>query len=118
MEDFKNKFNFLKRESEVKRVKLKYPNKIPIYLTKGKLNNTMEEFEKKKFLVSGGMKMISFVNTIKNQFKLNSDDTLFLMINDKMMADNSESISNVYDEYKDDDGFLYISYYQENAFGK
>ena len=33
------------------------------------------------------------------------------------LPSNTETIGNVYDKYADEDGFLYISYMMQNAYG-
>ena len=117
MEAFKNKVEFKKRVSEVNRVLNKYKNRVPIYLTKGKFNKTMEEYDKKKYLAHEDMKLISFIDTVKRNFNLQSEQALYLMVNDKTLINGTITIGCLYKKYKDDDGFLYISYYEENAFG-
>ena len=38
-------------------------------------------------------------------------------VNDKTLINGTTTIGSLYEKYKDEDGFLYISYYEENAFG-
>jgi len=118
MEEFKKRVSIEERKSESKRVKDDYPSKIPVYLSKGKLNRTMEEYKRKKFLVAENMKLVVFMSTVRKNYKLDSNRTLYIMVNDKDIIDTSLEFSALYHKYKDEDGFLYLSYYEENAFGK
>ena len=53
---------------------------------------------------------------IKKRIKLLSHEALFLFINNKMVSGNTD-IGQLYDYYRDSDGFLYIQYSKENTFG-
>ena len=72
---------------------------------------------KKKYLAHEDMKLILFIDTVKRNFKLQSEQALYLMVNDKTLINGTTTIGSLYEKYKDEDGFLYISYYEENAFG-
>lgn len=41
---------------------------------------------------------------------MDKTDSLFLYANRKYMLNSMSILSTVYDKYKDDDGFLYITY--------
>lgn len=117
MERFKKDNKFEKRKTDTKNVMTKYPSKIPVYLSRGRMNRTMEEYDKRKFLVGDNMKLISFLNIVRKNYGIESSKSLYLMINDKVLVDNVSSMGIIYDKYKDEDGYLYISYYEENVFG-
>ena len=44
--------------------------------------------------------------------------SLYIFINGETLAPPSATMSALYSENKDEDGFLYISYASENTFGK
>ena len=74
-------------------------------------------FEKTKFLIPGDLTIGQFIYVIRKRVKLIETDSLFLFINDKTIPLSSSLISSVYEEHKDEDGFLYVSYCNENVFG-
>lgn len=43
--------------------------------------------------------------------------TFFLLVNEKSLLSNSLTISQIYNQEKEDDGFLYIVYASQPAFG-
>lgn len=49
--------------------------------------------------------------------KLPQETALYLFINNRIQPSTTMMMSAVYDEYKDEDGFLYITYSGENTFG-
>jgi GABA(A) receptor-associated protein len=54
---------------------------------------------------------------IRKRLKLSSDKGIYLFVNDHVMPTTSALLSQYYEDYKDDDGFLYISYSGESTFG-
>lgn len=117
MDRFKKEYTFEQRKDDTDKVMQKYKNRVPVYLYKGKFNRTMEEYEKKKFLVSEDMKFYVFTDTIRNTYKIDKNQSIYYMINDKVMIEMTSTLGMLYRRYKDDDGYLYLSYYGENVFG-
>ena len=59
-------------------------------------------------------------NSTERKLQLDSNDALFLLANcqnNKYAIVGTESIGNIYDKYKDEDGFLYIIYSNEKVWG-
>jgi hypothetical protein len=54
---------------------------------------------------------------IRNKIELKSDIAIFMMIDNKLM-NSSLLLSNVYNLYKNTDGFLYITMGEESIFGQ
>ena len=113
---FKDKFDFETRVKEAEKIKTKYPDRFPIIVSKNK-RCELEDIEKSKFLVPGDLTLGQFLIVVRKRIKLSDKETLFLFINDAILVTGSETISNIYDQHKDKDGFLYVSYCNENVFG-
>jgi len=113
---FKTKFDFETRKTESDKIKTKYPNRYPVIINKTKKCG-LPEIEKTKFLIPGDLTIGQFIYVVRKRVKLNETDSLFLFINDKILPLTSSLISSVYEEHQDEDGFLYISYCNENVFG-
>ena len=113
---FKTKYDFETRKKESDKIKTKYPNRFPIIVNKAKKCD-LEDIERTKFLVPGDLTIGQFIFIIRKRIKLSETDSLFLFINNTTLPVSSSIISSVYDEHKEDDGFLYISYCSENVFG-
>ena len=113
---FKTKFDFETRKQESDKIKKKYPNRYPIIINKTK-KCELNDIDKTKFLIPGDLTLGQFIYVVRKRVKLNETDSLFLFINDKTIPLSSTLISSVYEEHKDEDGFLYISYCNENVFG-
>ena len=123
MSKFKSDFTFEKRQTECNSIRKKFPDRIPIIVevdNSGLLRAaTLPEIDKSKYLVPD-MPFSSFVHTIRKRMKLDEKVAIFLSIKHKgntIMPVMTSNTFAIYDKYKDDDGFLYISVVGENVFG-
>ena len=115
--NFKNEFSFSKRSLEAKRIISKYSDRIPIICEKAKnAGPDCPYIDKKKYLVPIDLTVGQFVYVIRKRLNLHAEKALFLFINNEVPT-NSDLVANIYNNYKDEDGFLYITYALENTFG-
>lgn len=113
--DFKTKNRFEDRRSESNKIINKYPLRVPIIVEKCD-KSLINDIDKNKYLVPNDLNMNQFVYIIRKRIKLDQSQSIFLMINNTICPSNTP-VGSVYDDYKDDDGFLYIKYTNENTFG-
>lgn len=111
---FKEKYTLSERQKESSRVLAKYPQKIPIIVEPG--SESVPQIDKEKYLVPSEMTIGQFQFVIRKRLSLNSESALFIFINNSMQP-TGELLSNVYNNHKDEDNFLYITYCLENTFG-
>jgi len=112
---FKLDFDKKERICESTKIIIKYPTRIPIIVekyTSCKLN----DINKKKYLVPKDMSMNQFIFIIRKRINLESSQSLFVMVGDRLTSSNI-SIGEIYENHKDEDGFLYVIYTSENTFG-
>ncbi len=115
--EFQRKFDFDKRHLESSRIKEKYPNRIPIILEKNVDCKTIDDIDKKKFLVPHDLTMGQFQYVVRKRLKtLSPDQGLFFFIDNAMPSVN-QLLVHLYDAHKNDDGFLYVVFSGENTFG-
>uniref|UniRef100_A0A6C0ES27 Autophagy-related protein n=1 Tax=viral metagenome TaxID=1070528 RepID=A0A6C0ES27_9ZZZZ len=113
---YKNKISLQERKDEVNRVLEKYPDRIPIICEKNIKSKNTPEIDKNKYLVPNDLTVGQFLYVIRKRLKIGSDKALFLFING-FIPSSASFISSIYDQYKDEDGYLYILYSFENVFG-
>ena len=58
-----------------------------------------------------------FMWALRTRLKLKSSEALFLFINNSVVPAASQTIGQMYDQYAEQDKFLYITYTAENTFG-
>ena len=113
--NFKKKHSLEERQGESNKVLSRYSDRIPIIVEKSS-ESDVPSIDKIKFLVPKDLTMGQFAFVIRKRIKLSQEQGLFLMVNN-VMAPTSEIMSNIYNNHKDEDGFLYITYCGENTFG-
>lgn len=64
--------------------------------------------DKKKYLVPADLTVGQFVWVIKKRIKIAPETAVFIFIDD-VMPPSAALMSSIYDEHKDEDGFLYIT---------
>lgn len=115
---YKKKFTFAIRSVEAKRIMKKYPNRIPVICEPDPLSD-VPSIDKKKYLVPKDLTIGQFVFVIRRRIKLDPAKAVFLFVGSQyIMPATANLMSIVYDEHKDKDGYLYITYSGENTFGK
>jgi GABA(A) receptor-associated protein len=108
-EEFKSRPLSL-RISESNKVKLKYKDRIPLIV------DASFPLTKNKFLVPIYITISEFMYIIRKQCKLQPEKSLFIFINNTIPV-GSDLISKIYDEYANEDGFLYVVIKEESVFG-
>ena len=114
--EFKNRYSVEQRKSESSRILKKYDDRVPVIVTRSKKAN-IGKIDKNKFLVPEELTVGQFLFIIRKRLKIESEVAVFILINDEIIPPTSNSIASVYKDYKDEDGFLYLSYCGENVFG-
>ena len=103
------------RKIECKKILLKHPDKIPIIVEKND-NCEFKEINKKKYLGPNDMPINQFIYIIRKRIELGPSQSLFVMINNKLIP-NGKMLGEIYEDEKNEDGFLYMVYTSENTFG-
>ncbi|KAL9296966.1 hypothetical protein ACSQ67_022862 [Phaseolus vulgaris] len=87
-----------RRQAEAARIREKYPDRIPVIVERAEKSD-VPEIDKKKYLVPADLTVGQFVYVVRKRIKLTA------------------MMSAIYEENKDEDGFLYMTYSGENTFG-
>ena len=73
--------------------------------------------EKIKYIVPKALTMGQFAYIIRKRITLKPEESLFLFVNDNTLPPTAATIEQIYEEYKLNDGFLYMTFASENTFG-
>lgn len=112
MTKYKKLYPFDKRVEEFIKIKEKYPDMIPCIIeTQSKVT-----FMKNKYLLPKDLQLGHLIYIIRKKIHLSQYQSIFVFVNDKLMP-SSNLIIDIYNLYKDNDGFLYIMFALENTFG-
>lgn len=112
--NFKSKHTFEKRLEESTRITEKYPDRIPVICER--ISIDIPEIDRKKFLCPDDLSLANFMYVIRKRLKLSPEKSIYLFINGKLI-NNTKLLTQIYENEKDKDGFLYIQYASESTFG-
>ena len=111
---FKEQFSFEQRKQESEIIIEKYPDKIPVICEK--LHNSDPTISKKKYLVPYNSTLSYFIFLIRNRELIKKEQGIFMIINNNIPPANMYFYQ-LYNLFRNEDGFLYINYSFENVFG-
>ncbi|XP_066450654.1 microtubule-associated proteins 1A/1B light chain 3C [Eleutherodactylus coqui] len=114
---FKQKKNFATRKSEVITIKAKFPTKIPVIIERYKREKYLPLLNKKKFLAPRDLPMSQFVTIIRNRMNLSASQAFYILVNEKRLVSMCLTLSELYRDHQDEDGFLYMTYASQEMFG-
>ncbi|KAJ8633716.1 hypothetical protein MRB53_027052 [Persea americana] len=112
---FKQEYDLDKRRAEAARIREKYPDRIPVIVEKAERSD-IPNIDKKKYLVPSDLTVGQFVYVIRKRIQLSAEKAIFIFV-DNVLPPTGALMSTIYDEKKDEDGFLYVTYSGENTFG-
>jgi GABA(A) receptor-associated protein len=112
---FKQSKEFHLRINESKKILAAHPDRVPI-IVEPALNCTLDILDKKKYLIPKGVSVGQFAYVIRSRINLKPEEAIFLFIRN-VLPPTSASMVDIYEEHKDADGFLYVTYAGENTFG-
>lgn len=113
---FKDEKTFDVRQVESRRVREKYPDLIPVICERAD-NSNLPDTTRRKYLVPKALTMGQFMYVLRRRISLDANRAMFLFINNNTLAPSAELVSAVFEEHKDEDGFLYMTYNGESTFG-
>ncbi|XP_004244570.2 autophagy-related protein 8f isoform X1 [Solanum lycopersicum] len=113
---FKQEHDLEKRRAEASRIREKYTDRIPVIVEKAERSD-IPNIDKKKYLVPADLTVGQFVYVIRKRIKLSAEKAIFIFV-DNVLPPTGAIMSSIYDEKKDEDGFLYVTYSGENTFGE
>ncbi|KAL4296785.1 hypothetical protein GQ457_12G017670 [Hibiscus cannabinus] len=104
-----------KRQDEADRIRSKYPDRIPVIVEKAE-NSMVPDIDKTKllafgFLVPAESTVGQFVCLVRKKIKLSAEKAIFVFVKNTLPP-TAALMSAIYEENKDEDGFLYVTYGQ------
>ncbi len=108
--------DYLERVKKSQVILEKYPDRVPLIIQPSKNDRDTYPIDKSKYITPRDLTMMQLQQIVRKRIRFPSEKALFMFVNNKMFPITS-MVGNIYDDNKDPDGFLYITYCQENTFG-
>ena len=115
--NFKRDKTCEERVAESLKVLSKHPDRIPIICERQTSCTSLEELDKKKYLVPRDLTVGQFIYVLRKRMSLNAAQAIFLFTDSGSMPSSTHQLQHVYSTHSDADGFLYLRYSGENTFG-
>lgn len=106
-----------KSNREVEAIRHRFPNKVPLYVTRYVRDREVPVLGRTKFLVPQELTMSQFLYIIRTKMKLRDSQALYLLVNDKVLASHSMTMAQAYQQFRSHDGYLHITYAAQQVFG-
>lgn len=112
---FKKENTFEKRIAEAKKIREKFPDRVPIIIEKAN-NSDLPELDKHKYLVPKDITVGQFITILRKRITLQPEKAIFLFIGN-VIPPTSQFISQVDEKHRDTDFFVYGTLAAESTFG-
>ncbi|XP_053201182.1 gamma-aminobutyric acid receptor-associated protein-like 2, partial [Panonychus citri] len=112
---FKEKYNLEQRKKESTVIREKYPDKIPIIAQKSPKSH-LKDLDKYKLLIPYEVTVAQLMYLLRDRLKLTQKESIYLFI-DRTLPQSSALIGELWYRHRDEDGFLYVMFSEENTFG-
>ncbi len=108
------------QRAEAEKIIGRHPDRVPIIAEKAShCDSSIPDLDKKKYLAPRDITMGQFGYVLRKRLKLAPEQALFLSFSDRTIAPTAMSISQAYEQHKDETTkFLFIEYTGENTFGQ
>lgn len=112
---FKEQYSLEQRKQEAASILIKYPDRVPVVVQRAP-HSSIGDLDKHKFLVPFEVTVAQFMWILRQRLRLNPNKAIYLFIN-RSLPQSSALIGELYAEYHDEDGFMYVMFSGENTFG-
>ena len=106
----------LERLKKSQHILEKYPDRVPLIIKPSANDRDAFPIDKSKYITPRDLTLLQLQQIIRKRIHFPSEKALYMFINNKLFPITS-MVGPIYDEHKDADGFLYITYCQESTFG-
>jgi microtubule-associated protein 1 light chain len=114
---FKDRKKLADRIRMVQEIKRQQPDKVPIIIERYESERSLPILDHCKYLIPAHITVADVMQIIRRRLQLHPDQAFFLLINEKSMVSASMTVGELYQLEKYQDGFLYIVYASQPAFG-
>lgn len=105
------------RRSDSENLIKNYPDRVPIILEPYKCRQNVFNIGQTRFLVPKLYSFHEFIFHIRRKVDIKKTDSLYLIVGENYFPAMNRTMSSIYNEFKDPDGFLYMTYSSQPVWG-
>ena len=117
MDILNNQEKKTKLKASVLKIKEKYPDRVPIFVLKSKNDRVLPHINMNKFVVPAQITVAELMNIVRKRIAIGAETSMFFFIDEKLLVCGTDSLGQLYEDHKNEDGLLLIYYCGENTFG-
>ena len=121
---FKQSHSFESRAAESAKIRARYSDRVPVIVERAKNEHTLGALDKKKYLVPGDVTVAQFTYIIRKRMRMDHTTAMYVFVETVkdakrsfILPPTSSTLTSIYRDHADEDGFLYLSYNGENFSG-
>lgn len=115
-DDYRKTHTFEKRRNASAAVRRAHPDRVPVVCQRS-AESALEPAKKSRYLVPRTLTVQQFLFIVRKHAKLTPEQAIFLFTANKTLASGSTTIGELDENMRNEDGFVYIFYTDENTFG-
>jgi len=101
---------------ELDKIMNRYPEMIPVIIKRKETDKYLPQLSNNKCLIPRKFTIGEFIWLLRKKLSLEPQKGIFVFVNG-ILPPNNSLMETIYNEHKDTDSFLYITYCSENVFG-
>ncbi len=117
MGNYRKNVPFDERKLKAALILKQHSDRIPVVVECSEQLQLVHPLKKNKFIVPFDLSLSQFMFVIRKHMKLDPTYAIFAFINNKMHPITA-IMGNLYQDQRDEDGFMYLNIFQESTFGK
>jgi GABA(A) receptor-associated protein len=115
--NYRKNVPFDERKLKAMTILKQHSDRVPVVVECSEQLQSVHPLKKNKFIVPFELTLAQFMFVIRKHMKLESTYAIYVFINNRLHPTTS-IMGDLYATQKDEDGFMYLSVFQESTFGK
>ena len=120
IQTFKESTDYVKRLKKSKYLLENFNDRIPVIIERSKKDKHLKNIDVSKYLIPVNMTILNVLILIRQKLTITEEQSIYIMVNNNdtnVLLSPTQSLEYIYNNYKCNDGFLYLEYCGENTFG-
>uniref|UniRef100_A0AC34Q104 Autophagy-related protein n=1 Tax=Panagrolaimus sp. JU765 TaxID=591449 RepID=A0AC34Q104_9BILA len=114
---YREKLSFCCRKSESSLLLSQFEDKIPVIIQRFKSEKRLPELDNCQFVVPKKTTVGQLQHIIKQRLGNFKNSAIYVLVANRELPCLTTTVAELYSKFRDDDGFLYISFSSEDCYG-